>query len=144
MAVPARITIVTLGVADLERSKAFYSALGWELTKSSMPDQIMWFRTAGSYVGLFGYEALAEDANLPMAPPAPYRGVTLAINLESEAAVDEAMSDAAEAGADIIKPAVRADWGGYSGYFADPDGYAWEVAHNPNFPVSQDGSSYIP
>jgi catechol 2,3-dioxygenase-like lactoylglutathione lyase family enzyme len=138
VAVPARLSIVTLGVADLERSKSFYRGLGWELTASSNPE-ICWFRTADSYLGLFGYDELARDANLPPQPRATFGGITLAINVGDEEAVTQALEDAAAAGAQVIKPAERAPWGGFSGYFADPDGHPWEVAFNPNFPIGDDG-----
>jgi catechol 2,3-dioxygenase-like lactoylglutathione lyase family enzyme len=139
MGIPARISIVTLGVGDLKRSTEFYATIGWKLTSSSMPDEIVWFRTADSYLGLFGFEELAEDANLPATPRQGFDGVTLAICLESEDAVSAAIEDAVAAGATLLKAPVRAEWGGFSGYFADPDGYAWEVAYNPNFPIGEDG-----
>jgi catechol 2,3-dioxygenase-like lactoylglutathione lyase family enzyme len=138
MSVPARINIVTLGVDDLARSKAFYEALGWQLA-GSVGDEICWFRTSDSYLGLFGREDLAKDAALRSEPRAEFGGITLAICLESEAAVDTAFTEAIAAGARILKPAERADWGGYSGYFADPDGHPWEVAYNPSFPIGEDG-----
>jgi catechol 2,3-dioxygenase-like lactoylglutathione lyase family enzyme len=139
MTIPARISIVTLGVEDLERSKAFYQALGWELASSSIPGEILWFRTADTYLGLFGHEELAEDAALPAMPRAFFGGITLAICLESEAAVTAALEEAVAAGATLLKAAVRAEWGGFSGYFSDPDGHPWEVAFNPNFPIGTDG-----
>lgn len=129
---------MTLGVADVARAAAFYEALGWVRAQSSQ-DEIVWFGTTGSYLGLYGREALAEDAALPATPAAPFDGVTLAINVESEDAVTAALDAAARAGARILKPAVKADWGGFSGYFADPDGHAWEVAHNPYFPLDAEG-----
>ncbi len=138
MSVPARLSIVTLGVDDLERSKTFYEALGWEVA-GSVGDEICWFRTAGSYLGLFGREALATDAGLRSEPRADFGGITLAINVESEEAVTAAFEAAVTAGARILKPATRTDWGGYSGYFADPDGHPWEVAYNPTFPIGEDG-----
>ena len=138
MSVPARISIVTLGVDHLERSKAFYEALGWEVAGSA-GSEICWFRTADSYLGLFGREALAKDAGLRSEPTAEFGGITLAINVESEEVADVAMKTAVAAGARILKPAERTDWGGYSGYFADPDGHPWEVAFNPTFPFGQDG-----
>ena len=138
MSVPARISIVTLGVDNLARSKAFYEALGWEVAGSA-GDEICWFRTSDSYLGLFGREALARDAGLRSEPTAEFGGITLAINVESEEAVTAAFQAAVTAGARILKPATRADWGGYSGYFADPDGHPWEVAYNPTFPVGDDG-----
>jgi catechol 2,3-dioxygenase-like lactoylglutathione lyase family enzyme len=138
MGVPARINIVTLGVDDLARSRAFYEALGWEVAGSA-DDEICWFKTSDSYLGLFGREALAKDAALRSEPKAEFGGFTLAICFESEAAVDAAFEAATAAGARILMPAERADWGGYSGHFADPDGHPWEVAHNPNFPIGEDG-----
>jgi uncharacterized protein len=138
MSVPARISIVTLGVDDLARSKAFYEALGWGLA-GSVGDEICWFRTADSYLGLFGREDLAKDAALRSEPRAEFGGITLAINLESEEAVDAAITQAVRAGARILKPAVRLDWGLYSGYAADPDGHPWEFAYNPGFPIGDDG-----
>ncbi len=138
MSVPARISIVTLGVDDVARSKAFYEALGWEVA-GTVGDEICWFRTADSYLGLFDRESLARDAGLRSEPTAEFGGITLAINVESEAAVDAAFEAAARAGARVLKPAEGTDWGGYSGYFADPDGHPWEVAHNPSFPIDEEG-----
>lgn len=138
MSVPARISIVTLGVDDLARSKAFYEALGWEVTGSA-GDEICWFRTADSYLGLFDRESLAKDAGLRSEPMAEFGGITLAINVESEEVADGALEAAVAAGGRILKPAERANWGGYSGYFADPDGHPWEVAYNPSFPIGADG-----
>jgi catechol 2,3-dioxygenase-like lactoylglutathione lyase family enzyme len=138
MSVPARISIVTLGVDDVTRSKAFYEALGWEMA-GSVGEEICWFRTTDSYLGLFGRESLAKDAALRSEPRAEFGGITLAINVESETAVDAAFEAAEGAGARILKPAERADGGGYSGYFADPDGHPWEVAYNPSFPIGEDG-----
>jgi catechol 2,3-dioxygenase-like lactoylglutathione lyase family enzyme len=138
VSVPARISIVTLGVDNLARSKAFYEALGWEVA-GAVGDEICWFKTADSYLGLFDRESLARDAGLRSEPTAEFGGITLAINVESEAAVDAAFVAAQGAGARIMKPAERTDWGGYSGYFADPDGHPWEIAYNPTFPIGRDG-----
>jgi predicted lactoylglutathione lyase len=140
MSVPARISIVTLGVTDLERSRTFYEALGWELTSSSVQGVIYWFRTADTYLGLFGYDALAEDAHLPTSRRPQYAGFTLAICVDSNEAVSGAIEQAVAAGGTVLKPAEQAaEFAGFSGYFADPDGYAWEVAFNPNFPLDEDG-----
>jgi catechol 2,3-dioxygenase-like lactoylglutathione lyase family enzyme len=141
--VPARLGIVTLGVADLARSVAFYQALGWERASSSM-DEICWFHTADTNLGLFPREDLAADAGLPNEPPQRYAGYTLAINVETEDEVDAGLQAAVEAGATLVKPATRADWGGLSGYFADPDGFLWEIAWNPSFPIGADGRTQIP
>ena len=142
MTIPARISIVTLGVADLPRAVAFYEALGWERAKSSM-DEIAWFRTADTNLGLFPNEHLAADANLPAARSA-FGGVTLAINVETEADVARMLDEAVAAGATLLKPATKADWGGVSGYFADPDGHPWEIAWNPGFAIGADGRIAIP
>jgi uncharacterized protein len=144
MTVSARISIVTLGVSDLERSKAFYEALGWEVMSSSVPGEIVWFRTAETYLGLHPFEMLAKDAHLPTTPRPGFSGVTFAINLESDDAVLAAMDEALAAGATLLKAPERALFGGLSGYFADPDGYAWELAHNPHFPIGKDGRITIP
>lgn len=143
MGVPARVSIVTLGVDNLAKSKAFYEALGWEVAGAA-GDEICWFRTADSYLGLFDRESLARDAGLRSEPTAEFGGITLAINVESETAVDAAFEAAEGAGARILKPAERTEWGGYSGYFADPDGHPWEVAYNPSFPIGDDGRITIP
>jgi catechol 2,3-dioxygenase-like lactoylglutathione lyase family enzyme len=141
---PATLHIVTLGVRDLAASIAFYEALGWE-RRGNPDDGIVWFKTSGSWIGLFGYDALAEDAGLQAPAELPaYRGVTLAVNLPSEGAVDAAFATAVAAGARVVKPAEKVFWGGYSGYFADPDGHLWELAHNPFFPLDDDGRIEIP
>ncbi len=150
MSIPSNFTIVTLGVSDLRRSIEFYQALGWEQRGEDEQD-ISWFKTSGSWVGLFGYDALAADIGLvaegepaePAAPPG-YRGVTLAINLNTEDDVDAALAHAASVGGAIIKPATKMSWGGYSGYFTDPDGHVWEVARAPGFPVDEHGRIEIP
>jgi catechol 2,3-dioxygenase-like lactoylglutathione lyase family enzyme len=143
MSVRPNFSIVTLGVADLKRSVAFYRALGWE-QRGDPSAGITWFRTSGTWIGLFGYADLAADVGLPPDPPAAYRGITLALNFEDEHAVDTALAHAVEAGARLVKPAARAEWGGYSGYFADPDGHLWEAAFAPGFPIAEDGTVDIP
>ena len=144
MAIPARVSIITLGVTDLERSKAFYQALGWDLMGSSVEGVIYWFRTAETYLGLHGYADLAEDARVAVGPREGFGGVTFAINLESDDAVIECFDAALAAGATPLKAPEEAIFGGLSGYFADPDGYPWELAHNPNFPLGDDGRITIP
>lgn len=137
MTIPARLSIVTLGVADLPRAVAFYERLGWERAASSM-DEIAWFHTADTNLGLFANTDLAADANLPP-ERARFGGVTLAINVASEDEVGRFLDEAVTAGATLLKSATRADWGGVSGYFADPDGHPWEIAFNPGFPIGPDG-----
>jgi predicted lactoylglutathione lyase len=141
--VPANLVIVTLGVADLGRSIAFYAGLGWE-QRGTAEQGIVWFRTSGPWVGLFPAERLAEDAGVEDAPLPPFRGVTLAVNLPSEREVDEAFRAAAGVGARVVKEPVRAEWGGYSGYVADPDGHLWELCFNPMFPLDEHGRIDIP
>jgi catechol 2,3-dioxygenase-like lactoylglutathione lyase family enzyme len=143
MTVPARLSIVTLGVSDLERSIEFYEGLGWPRAESSN-EEIAWFKLAGGIVGLFPYESLAEDAGLASAPKADFTGVTLAMCVETPEAVEISLKEAERAGATIIKPATTAEWGGVSGYFADPDGYPWEIAWNPSFPINDDGTIHMP
>jgi hypothetical protein len=141
MSVPARISIVTLGVADVGRSAAFYEKLGWERCASSM-DEIVWFRTADSYLGLFGWTDLAEDANLVSPTRGSFGGITLAINVETRDAVDAALDEAVAAGGTILKPGTVLPIG-YGGYFADPDGHPWEVCYNVEFPFRDDGRIVI-
>ena len=141
--VPARLSIVTLGVGDLARSVAFYESLGWERASSSM-DEICWFHTADTNLGLFPREDLATDAGVSNEPSQRYAGFTLAINVETEDEVGAGLQAAVDAGATLVKPATRADWGGLSGYFADPDGVLWEIAWNPGFQIGTDGRVQIP
>jgi len=128
-----RLSVVTLGVSDPERSTAFYESLGWQrIAENSGETAPRIFRLcAGLLLALYDWTLLAEDATLPEGCPEPFRGVTLAQCVESPAAVDAAMTTATEAGATIQKPAAPAFWGGYGGYFADPDGHVWEIAYNP-------------
>lgn len=143
MTIPARLNIVTLGVRDLGRASAFYEALGWELSAMST-EHIRFFDTAGGILALYPYPDLADDARLPAEPHRGFCGITLAINVETPAAVEEALQAAVDAGAKLLKPAMKADWGGVSGYFADPDGHPWEVAHNPFVHLRDDGSVMLP
>jgi len=124
-----RISIVTLGVADLARSHRFY-ATGLSLPTTRDPaDGIVFFQTQGATLALFPYEQLAADIGTGFnVPRSKFPGITLAHNVRSRGEVDEVLAAAASAGGEIIKPADDTDWGGYSGYFADPDGYIWEVA----------------
>jgi uncharacterized protein len=144
MTVPAVISLVTLGVRDVAASTRFYQALGFELSPGSVEGEVSFFRTAGGRLGLFGHLDLAADAHVEARPAAGFRGVSLAANVESPAAVDAALSAAAAAGATIPKPGQASEWGGYSGYFADPDGHLWEVAHNPFWPLGPDGLPQLP
>ena len=142
--IPARISIVTLGVRDLAAASAFYEALGWERTSSSS-DEIVWFRTVGPYLGLFPWRELAADANRPGEPEPAFGGVTLAINVEREEDVATFLETAVAAGGTLLRPARRIEAIGVTaGYFADTDGHPWEVAWNPAFPLDEHGSITIP
>ncbi|MEZ0066291.1 catechol 2,3-dioxygenase-like lactoylglutathione lyase family enzyme [Streptacidiphilus sp. MAP12-20] len=144
MTLPARISIVTLGVSDLQRSIEFYQDLGWPLSSESQPGTIAWFRTADSVLGLFPSPELAADAGVPDDGEPTFRGVTLAVNLGTREEVDAAMAAALAVGADLVKAPTLAEWGGYSGYFADPDGHLWELCHNPGFPLTAEGRLDLP
>ena len=126
-----RISMITLGVTDLERSVRFYRD-GLGLPRMDSPPSVAFFTLNGSWLGLYGREALAEDAGVSP-EGSGFAGFSLAYNVTSEAAVDEILQEAVAAGATLVKPGQRVFWGGYSGYFSDPDGYLWEVAHNPLF-----------
>lgn len=141
--VPARLGLVTLGVADLDRSIEFYRALGWEECSSSIEGVIHWFRTADSNLGLFPYQELADDATIPSPVRGSFGGITLAINVERPEDVDAGLEAVVRVGGSILKPATDAVFG-RSGYFADPDGYPWEIAYNPAFPIGEDGRLTIP
>ena len=130
-----RITLITLGVSDLERSTRFYRD-GLGLPKSDGPDGIAFFETRGTRLSLYPREALAEDATVA-AEGSGFRGFTLAHNVASPEDVDKTLQQAVDAGARLVKPGQEVFWGGYSGYFADPDGFLWEVAWNPH--LSLDG-----
>jgi uncharacterized protein len=144
MTMPARINLVTLGVTDLERSTAFYRALGWPLSSASVAGEVSFFGIGGSLLGLFGHDALADDACVARDAPPQFRGVSLAINVASPAEVDEALAVAEAAGATMTKPGQAVFWGGYNGYFADPDGHLWEVAHNPYWTMDDNGLVALP
>lgn len=132
------VTIVTLGVADVARSTRFYEALGFR--KSSASEESITFLSAGAViVSLFGREALAADAQVA-AEGNGFRGITLAMNLDSAAAVDAAFAEWVAGGAVAHKAPQAAEWGGYSSYVADPDGHLWEIAYNPYLELRPDGS----
>ncbi|NTV45671.1 MAG: VOC family protein [Chlorobiales bacterium] len=129
-----QISIVTLGVSDLARSTAFYrDGLGLP-THGDFPG-ITFFKLNGTWLALFPREELASDAQVS-SQGSGFTGITLAHNVSSKAEADALLKEAEKAGAKIIKPAKDTDWGGYSGYFADPDGYLWEVAWNPHFDLT--------
>jgi catechol 2,3-dioxygenase-like lactoylglutathione lyase family enzyme len=137
------VSIVTLGVADLEGALRFYrDGLRWPLSSAS-GGEIAFFRTGGVVLALYPRTLLAADARVADVGSG-FGGITLAHNVQSAEAVDRVLAEAVAAGATLLKPAEQADWGGYSGYFADPDGYPWEVAWNPYFPLGADGRVQLP
>lgn len=139
-----RINIITLGVADLASSLRFYrDGLGWQISKVSN-EHIAFIPMGGVILALYGREALAEDAKLPASGAGGFAGFTLAQNVASKEAVQAALEKAQAAGGKILKPAQDVFWGGYSGYFADPDGFAWEVAWNPHFTFGESGQVVLP
>jgi catechol 2,3-dioxygenase-like lactoylglutathione lyase family enzyme len=137
-----RVSLITLGVANLERSRAFYERLGWRRSMAQT-EGIVFFQAGGMAVALYARNELAKDANVP-ADGHGFGGITLAYNGRTRAEVDSVLSEAAAAGAKIVKPSEEAFWGGYSGYFSDPDGFLWEVAWNPGFAIAEDGSLRLP
>jgi catechol 2,3-dioxygenase-like lactoylglutathione lyase family enzyme len=132
-----RVSVITLGVADLGRALAFYEALGWT-TGAGPDDDIVFFQAGGLIVSLWSRELLAEDS--AVADTGGFGGITLAHNVRSPGEVDEVLSQARSAGATIARPGAETFWGGYSGVFVDPDGHPWEVAHNPYWTLAKDGS----
>jgi catechol 2,3-dioxygenase-like lactoylglutathione lyase family enzyme len=137
-----RISVITLGVADLDRSRNFYESLGWQ---PSLPntDGIVSFQAGPIVFALFPREELAKDASL--SPDGTgFNAISLAYNTRTRDEVNAVLSAATVAGATLLKPAHEAFWGGYSGYFSDPDGFLWEVAWNPQFHIADDGSIHLP
>jgi predicted lactoylglutathione lyase len=137
-----RISLITLGVADVARSRAFYERLGWRASGASQPE-VAFFQANGLALALFGREALAADAGVAN-EPAGFAGIAIAYNGRSKEEVDQVFARAVEAGAKPVKPPHDVFWGGYSGYFADPDGHLWEVAWNPIFPLDERGNLCLP
>ncbi len=133
-----RISLITLGVSDMKISRNFYEALGWTAMPASTP-QVTFFQGRGIVLGLYGHDALADDAGLNKSPQPGYRGVALAYNTRSKEEVDVAFKHTITCGARSIKEPENVFWGGYSGYFADPDGHLWEIAYNPFAPLDKQG-----
>ena len=141
----ARLNAVTLGVTDFARSVRFYQDLGFERRFKATGDEIAFFEAGGLVLSLFRWDMLAEDAQLPAAPrPQAFHGTTLAQMCRTDAEVDAPMSRALVAGATLLKKAQKTSFGGYSGYFADPDGHAWEAVRAPNFEFTADGRVILP
>jgi catechol 2,3-dioxygenase-like lactoylglutathione lyase family enzyme len=132
-----RLSVVTLGVSDLDRSRRFYEALGWK--RGNRHDEVVFFQLNGMVLSLWSRASLAADARLA-ADGTGFGGIVLAYNTRSREEVDAVLAEAERAGARILKPAGDAFWGGYYGHFADPDGHPWEVAWNPEWELAADGS----
>ena len=131
-----RLSLVTLGVADVRRARRFYEALGW--VGESPDDDVVFFQVGGMIVALWSRAKLAADSTVPDA--GGWGGITLAHNTRSPEEVDAVLAEAEAAGATIGRAGAATDWGGYSGVFVDPDGHPWEVAHNPHWRIGTDGS----
>jgi uncharacterized protein len=132
-----RVSVVTLGVRDLARARRFYEALGWT-TGAQPADDVVFFQAGGTIVSLWGRDQLAEDTGV--SDSGGWGGITLAQNVRSPAEVDAVLAAAEASGATITRPGAETFWGGYSGVFVDPEGHAWEVAHNPHWTLSDDGA----
>ena len=137
-----RITLVTLGVEDLDRSTEFFERLGWRRSVTQAQG-VTFFQCGCIAIALFPLEELAENAGISPAGWG-FAGIALAFNTRSKEEVDAVLSEAKAAGAEIVKPGRKAFWGGYSGYFRDLDGYLWEVAWNPGFPLDENGAVSLP
>jgi predicted lactoylglutathione lyase len=136
-----RVTLITLGVSDLARSKAFYEALGW---RGQEVEETVFFQAGGLGLVLWGRDKLAADCGLEAGKAGGFGGIVLAHNVRSDAEVDELLAAVERAGGTVTKPAAVNEVGFCSSEFIDPDGHAWEVAHNPGFPLAEDGSVTIP
>jgi uncharacterized protein len=139
--VEQRVSLVTLGVEDLARARAFYEALGWK-TGATPADDVVFFQAGGMIFGLWGREQLSEDSGVE--DPGGYGGVTLAYNARDRAEVDAVIEEARAAGATIAREPGEAFWGGYTAVFVDPDGHPWEVAHNPHWELDAQGRVSLP
>lgn len=136
-----RLSLVTLGVADLARARSFYEALGWK-SRAQPDDDVVFFQAGGTILALWGRAELAADSGVQ--DPGGWGGVTLAHNVRSPAEVDQVIAEAESAGATIVRHGAPTFWGGYSGVFLDPEGHPWEVAHNPHWTLREDGSVALP
>jgi uncharacterized protein len=140
-----RFTVLTLGVSDMRASITFYESLGFIRKMRATGEEVAFFDAGGTVIGLFPWHLLAADAALPDQPrPAAFRGVALGWNCRDDAEVDTVMAFALSKGATLLKPAQATSYGGYCGYFADPDGHAWEVVRAPGFAVGDNGRVSLP
>ncbi|TVM34998.1 VOC family protein [Oceanidesulfovibrio marinus] len=137
-----RLSMVSLGVESLERASKFYAAMGFAPAGCS-DEHIVFYQLKGIALALYPRNLLAEDAQVP-AEGSGFSGITLAYNVREREEADRVLAQAKAAGGTVVKPAQEVFWGGYSGYFADPDGHLWEVCWNPFFPIAEDGSIIVP
>ena len=144
MTVPARISLITLAVDDVARAADFYTSLGWT-PHSVVGDEVAFFPlTSGPVLSLYRGDFLARDIGAAAGGAHDHSAVTLAMNVGDAAEVDRILAEARSAGASSVKAGAATHWGGYVGYFADPDGHVWEVAHNPGFSLNEDGTVTLP
>jgi uncharacterized protein len=136
-----RLSLITLGVSDLPRARAFYEGLGWT-TRAAPGDDVAFFQAGCMVVALWGREQLAEDSGVE--DNGGWGGITLAYNTRSNEEVDSVIEEARAAGAAIPREPGETFWGGYSAMFVDPDGHPWEVAHNPRWTITPDGATKLP
>jgi catechol 2,3-dioxygenase-like lactoylglutathione lyase family enzyme len=136
-----RLSLVTLGVDDVGRAKAFYDALGW---RGQEVEETVFFQAGAMAIVLWGRQKLADDAGIDSGQPGGWGGMALAQNVRSRREVDEIVAAAERAGGRVTCPPRETFYGGYAGYFADPDGHMWEIAHNPGFMLAADGALTLP
>ena len=136
-----RVSLITLGVADLARARSFYEALGW---RGQETEETVFFQAGGAAVVLWAREKLAADSGVEVGRAGGFGGIVLAHNVRSRAEVDEILVAAERAGATVTRPASETFYGGYAACFADPEGHLWEIAHNPGFTLAGDGSLIVP
>lgn len=136
-----RISLVTLGVTDVARAREFYERLGWHGQEA---EETVFFQAGGMALVLWGVEKLAKDTGIGTSSTDGFRGMTLAHNVRSRSDVDDVITAAGAAGGTVTRPPGDTFYGGYAGYFTDPDGHAWEIAYNPGFPLGDDGSITLP
>ena len=136
-----RVSLITLGVGDLQRARAFYERLGWQ---GQEVEETVFFQAGGIAIALWGRDKLALDCGIPDKLGGGFDGIALAYNVRSANEVNKVIAAAERAGAAVTRPPAQTFYGGYAGVFTDPDGHAWEIAHNPGFPLAADGSMTIP
>jgi catechol 2,3-dioxygenase-like lactoylglutathione lyase family enzyme len=136
-----RVSLIALGVGDLPRARAFYERLGWH---GQEVEETVFFQAGGVAIVLWGRDKLALDCGIAERQSGGFEGMALAHNVRSPAEVDAVLAAAERAGGAVTRPAAETFYGGYAGVFTDPDGHAWEVAHNPGFPLAEDGSLTVP